>query len=171
MPRKFEITLTCDLQALAQVIAFGLNNGAAITNVTGIEEQAPLLDVAPLFDKRGYEIPTQPEPKKDRQGKKFKHQVTGYKVYDALAGQFMLTDTFDGNEALDIVREVYPNVTPGSVSGHLSRMEKAGVINRAESVGPGRRWRIIDRMSQTRFEANMRRSAKARKANATALNV
>jgi len=126
---KFHIKFECNKEVLADLIAMGLTKDAVVI------EMKRALDVPPKqysFDelkpkvRETQTIAAIPVPK--RNVAPYSQQTTGWDVYKSIEEHFNPQKTFTSKEVLVICRWVNPAITYGSISGHISRMRKMGLI-------------------------------------------
>jgi len=132
MEKKYLINLECSIQALAELIALGLEKHCTITKLEMIEQpaeekQEPLRVAAHKID---FKHPTKAMPNKVEPVKKKKtciKKITGWDVYELLREEF-LNCTFISRDVAQHALQKGFDCTASAISGHLSRMRTVGLI-------------------------------------------
>jgi len=132
MEKKYLINLECSIQALAELIALGLEKHCTITKLEMFEQpaeekQEPLRVAAHKID---FKHPTKAMPNKVEPVKKKKtciKKITGWDVYELLREEF-LNCTFISRDVAQHALQKGFDCTASAISGHLSRMRTVGLI-------------------------------------------
>jgi len=133
MEKKYLINLECSINALAELIALGLEKHCTITKLEMFdqpaEEKKPALQVASHkieFKHPARAMPTTVEPVKKK--KTCIKKITGWDVYELLRKEF-LNCTFTSKDVAQQAFRKGFDCTAGAISGHLSRMRIVGLID------------------------------------------
>jgi len=132
MEKKYLINLECSINALAELIALGLEKHCTITKLEMFEQpaeekQEPLRVAAHKID---FKHPTKAMPNKVEPVKKKKtciKKITGWDVYELLREEF-LNCTFISRDVAQHALQKGFDCTASAISGHLSRMRTVGLI-------------------------------------------
>jgi len=137
MEKKYLINLECSIQALAELIALGLEKHCTITKLEMFEQpaekkQEPLrvaahkIDfkhparVAPVVEKN-VPIPIKKEPVR---------KISGWDVYEILRENFHPQKTFKARDINQIALRMGFDQTANSVSAHMTRMNAVNLVHR-----------------------------------------
>ena len=137
MEKKYLINLECSINALAELIALGLEKHCTITKLEMFdqpaEEKKPALQVAshkiefkhPARVSPPVAKPSLAEPLIDTGNK-----ITGWDVYEILRENFHPQKTFTTKAVSDLALVNGFDQAKGSISGHISRMKSVKLIER-----------------------------------------
>jgi len=126
---KFIVTIECtDPHTLGALIARGLESQAKITNIEAVgiptaTIQAPKADIVKIPEPA-------PAPKKV-----VIKRVDGYKLYRFALQLYHPQKTFTSSELRDQWRAWGREVSDNSVSAHMHRWEKMGIVERVDGCG------------------------------------
>ena len=132
MEKKYLINLECSINALAELIALGLEKHCTITKLEMFdqpaEEKKPALQVA--SHKIEFKHPAKLMPVEVKPVKKKKtciKKISGWDVYELLRKEFLNCTFISKDVAQHALREGF-DCSAGAISGHLSRMRIVGLI-------------------------------------------
>jgi hypothetical protein len=138
MEKKYLINLECSINALAELIALGLEKHCTITKLEMFdqpsEEKKPALQVAshkiefkhptrivdPVIEK-DVPIPTKKEPIR---------KISGWDVYEILRENYHPQKTFKTRDINQIALRKGFDQTANSVSAHMTRMNAVSLVHR-----------------------------------------
>lgn len=141
MEKKYLINLECSINALAELIALGLEKHCTITKLEMFdqpsEEKKKPLEVA--SHKIEFKHPTRivnpviekdvPIPNKSVSNESVK-KITSWDVYEILRQNFDLQKPFKTRDVAQIALLMGFDQAKGSISGHISRMKAVDLIYR-----------------------------------------
>ena len=130
---KFHIKFECNKEVLADLIAMGLTKDAVVIEMKRAEavpvKQYSFDELKPKV-RETQTIAATPVTK--RNVTPYTQQTTGWDVYKAIEENFSRNKPFTSKEVLSICRWINPDITYGSITGHISRMRKTGLIRLRE---------------------------------------
>lgn len=131
---KFHIKFECNKEVLADLIAMGLTKDAVVIEMKRAEsvpvKQYSFDELKPKV-RETQTIAATPVIK--RKVKPYTQQTTCWAVYKTIEKHFNPQKVFTCKQVLAICQCDKPNVTYGSVSGHLTRMSKMGLVRLVQS--------------------------------------
>lgn len=137
MEKKYLINLECSINALAELIALGLEKHCTITKLEMFdqpaEEKKPELQVASHkieFKHPARVIPPVAKPATTQQTTDAGRKITGWDVYEILRENFHPQKTFTTKAVSDLALVNGFDQAKGSISGHISRMKSVKLIER-----------------------------------------
>jgi len=134
MSEKYIITLECDKNALAELIATGLERHATITKVEAAQQDLVSVKLsavagskpAPEPVLRGAFYPGNPA----KQEKPKVRNITCWQLYKVAVDTYYPQKTFKSRELANEARRIGLTVTDSAAAAHLFRLHEAGVVRR-----------------------------------------
>jgi len=137
MEKKYLINLECSINALAELIALGLEKHCTITKLEMFdqpaEEKKPALQVASHkieFKHPARVSPPVAKPSPTEQYIDKGNKISGWDVYEILRENFHPQKTFTTKAVSDLALVNGFDQAKGSISGHISRMKSVKLIER-----------------------------------------
>lgn len=157
MSKEFTITIDCGKHVLADLLALALERRAEIKHIKRNDFSPEVLtEIENLFSDEA----DQPQLGRStgtpqNRTPTYKQQITAWEVYKILTEAFTPPREFTVGIALAFVNEQRPLVTQGSVSGHVSRFKKAGLVRVANPGEHGARYVLTRPVSKVQFDQRM----------------
>ena len=160
MEKKYLINLECSINALAELIALGLEKHCTITKLEVVdrpeEKQQPLRVASHKIDFKhpATAVPIverqPPAPKKE----KIVRKISSWDVYEILREHFHPQKTFKSRDVAQIALRLGFDQSVTSVSAHISRMKAVHLIERC---GGNRVSGYVHRMNELRNKRDFNR--------------
>ncbi len=130
MEKKYLINVECSINALAELIALGLEKHCTITKLEVVDQ--PLrVDAHKIEFKHPARVsPPVAKPAPTQQTIDAGRKITGWDVYEILRENFHPQKTFTTKAVSDLALVNGFDQAKGSISGHISRMKSVKLIER-----------------------------------------
>lgn len=137
MSDKYKISLECNEQALAKIIAAGLKSGATVTNMEAVasEQPKPLVTRPSLtLAAEPQRVAIQPRPRTKIRSPKM---VSGWDVYQTMISEFHPHSSFKSRDLKKACLDAGFEVSGNSAAAHIHRFLHAGLIKRTGGTHKG----------------------------------